>query len=87
MKGLSFSFAIIQYPNVITMSSKIIAPKVTTFPSPARDLPPRSRFGEGRGEGSGKYFPPPSRGRLEGGWDLPEQYNYVFSIMVSLVIV
>ena len=29
--------------------------------------------------------PPPSRGRLGGGWDLAEQYNYVSSIMASLV--
>jgi len=54
MKGLSFSVAIIQYPNVITMSSKII-----NLAKPLHSLLPLA------GE---KYFPPPSRGRLEGGW-------------------
>jgi len=38
-------------------------------------------------EGEGKrYVPPPSRGRLGGGWGFIGEYEYVFSIMDSLVI-
>jgi len=72
MKGLSFSVAIIQYPNVITMSSKIInlaKPLHSFFRSRERNI----------------FLP--FKGEVRRGWDLPEQYNYVFSIMVSLVIV